>query len=154
MVFWGKLLDLSNCWDNKCLQKIACSCWVVSWLTAWTTRSWCDKLPSDFRKCWTLMFVLQVTVDNDESDESYESSWSYMQHIQSNAFLVHDRRTFHKEVTNNKVCIHKYSLCLFFNSNEINKLYLGSDQSALSASCSSFSFHICCPGLPTYNPEE
>ena len=49
------------------------------------------------------LFVLQVTVDNEESDESYESSWSYVQHIQSNALFVHDRRSFHKELTENKV---------------------------------------------------
>lgn len=47
----------------------------------------------------------QVTVDNEETDESYESSWSYMQHIQSNALFGHDRRTFHKEVAENKVCL-------------------------------------------------
>lgn len=48
-------------------------------------------------------FVLQVTVDNEDSDESYDSSWSYMQHIQSNALLGHDRRTFHKELTETRV---------------------------------------------------
>lgn len=45
----------------------------------------------------------QVTVNNEDSDESFESSWSYMQHIQSNALVGHDRRTFHKEVTQSKV---------------------------------------------------
>nr|XP_012772491.1 complement component C7 [Maylandia zebra] len=62
-----------------------------------------------------LRYNFEVTVDNDESDESYESSWSYMQHIQSNAFLVHDRRTFHKEVTNNKA----YRLIILKNKVEL-----------------------------------
>lgn len=44
-----------------------------------------------------------MKVDNEESDESYESSWSYMQHIQANALVGHDRRSFHKELTDNKV---------------------------------------------------
>ncbi|MEQ2169570.1 hypothetical protein GOODEAATRI_026488 [Goodea atripinnis] len=56
-----------------------------------------------------------VHVDNDESDESYESSWSYVQHIQSNALFGHDRRTFHKEVTNNKV----YKLLILKNRVEL-----------------------------------
>lgn len=51
------------------------------------------------------LFVLQVTVDNEESDESYDSSWAYTQHIQANALIGHDRRTFHKEVTDTKVMI-------------------------------------------------
>lgn len=51
------------------------------------------------------LFVLQVTVNNEESDESYENSWSYVQHIQSNALFEHDRRTFHREVTETKVMI-------------------------------------------------
>ncbi|KAM4635676.1 complement component C7-like [Polymixia lowei] len=49
-----------------------------------------------------LRYNFEVTVDNEESDESYESSWSYMQHIQANALFGHDRRTFHKELTDNK----------------------------------------------------
>lgn len=49
--------------------------------------------------------MVQVTVDNEESDESYESTWSYVQHIQSNALVGHDRRKFHKELTDNKVII-------------------------------------------------
>lgn len=48
---------------------------------------------------------LQVTVNNEESDESFESSWSYLQNIQSNALYGHDRRTFRKEVTESKVMI-------------------------------------------------
>lgn len=51
-------------------------------------------------------FVLQVTVNNEESDESFDSSWSYMQHIQSSALWGHDRRKFHKEVTESKVMTH------------------------------------------------
>lgn len=47
--------------------------------------------------------MLQVTVNDEESDESFESSWSYMQHIQSSALWGHDRRKFHKEVTESKV---------------------------------------------------
>lgn len=49
--------------------------------------------------------MLQVTVDNEDSDESYDSTWSYMQHIQSNALVGHDRRTFHKELTDTRVMI-------------------------------------------------
>ncbi|KAM3874392.1 complement component C7-like [Diretmus argenteus] len=49
-----------------------------------------------------LRYNFEVKVDNEESDESYESSWSYMQHMQSNALFGHDRRTFHKELTDNK----------------------------------------------------
>uniref|UniRef100_A0A669BAE3 Complement component C7 n=1 Tax=Oreochromis niloticus TaxID=8128 RepID=A0A669BAE3_ORENI len=62
-----------------------------------------------------LRYNFEVTVDNDESDESYESSWSYVQHIQGNAFLVHDRRTFHKEVTNKKA----YRLIILKNKVEL-----------------------------------
>ncbi|XP_062290872.1 complement component 7b isoform X1 [Scomber scombrus] len=49
-----------------------------------------------------LRYNFEVTVNNDESDESYESSWSYIQHIQANALVGHDRRTFHKEITESK----------------------------------------------------
>lgn len=50
-----------------------------------------------------LTFLLQVTVNNEESDESFESSWSYMQSIQSSALWGHDRRKFHKTVTESRV---------------------------------------------------
>ncbi|XP_029024267.1 complement component 7b isoform X2 [Betta splendens] len=50
----------------------------------------------------SLRYNFEVTVNNEESDESYDSAWSYMQHIQSNAFFGHDRRSFHKEMTENK----------------------------------------------------
>lgn len=53
-----------------------------------------------------LRYNFEVTVNNDESDESFESSWSYMQHKQSNALFVHDRVTFHKEVSESKA--HRY----------------------------------------------
>lgn len=60
-------------------------------------------------------YVLQVTVENEDSDESYESAWSYMQHIQSNALVGHDRRTFHKELTETRVMIpdlhHNHTCC-------------------------------------------
>ncbi|KAM7393266.1 hypothetical protein PAMA_008087 [Pampus argenteus] len=46
-----------------------------------------------------LRYNFEVKVDNEESDESYESSWAYMQHIQANALFGHDRRSFHKELT-------------------------------------------------------
>ncbi|XP_042250342.1 complement component 7b [Thunnus maccoyii] len=49
-----------------------------------------------------LRYNFEVKVDNDESDESYDSSWSYMQHIQANALVGHDRRTFHKELSETK----------------------------------------------------
>uniref|UniRef100_A0A3Q3KJ54 Complement component C7 n=1 Tax=Mastacembelus armatus TaxID=205130 RepID=A0A3Q3KJ54_9TELE len=60
-----------------------------------------------------LRYNFEVKVDNDESDESYESSWSYMQHIQSNALLGHDRRTFHKEIL---ILKNKVALAQFQNS--------------------------------------
>ncbi|KAM4719348.1 complement component C7 [Anableps anableps] len=62
-----------------------------------------------------LRFNFEVHVDNEESDESYESSWSYAQHIQSNAWFGHDRRTFHKEVTDNKA----YRLLILKNRVEL-----------------------------------
>lgn len=68
-----------------------------------------------------LRYNFEVKVDNEESDESYESSWSYMQHIQSNALWGHDRRTFHKELTDNKahrliILKNKVELAQFQNS--------------------------------------
>uniref|UniRef100_A0A3P8TNR8 Complement component C7 n=1 Tax=Amphiprion percula TaxID=161767 RepID=A0A3P8TNR8_AMPPE len=68
-----------------------------------------------------LRYNFEVTVDNEESDESYESSWSYMQHIQSNALWGHDRRTFHKDLTENKahriiILKNKVELAQFQNS--------------------------------------
>uniref|UniRef100_UPI0037E7F92C complement component 7b n=1 Tax=Semicossyphus pulcher TaxID=241346 RepID=UPI0037E7F92C len=68
-----------------------------------------------------LRYNFEVTVDNEESDESYESSWSYMQHIQVNALFGHDRRTFHKELTDNKahkllILKNKVELAQFQNS--------------------------------------
>ncbi|XP_028273758.1 complement component C7 isoform X2 [Parambassis ranga] len=62
-----------------------------------------------------LRYNFEVKVDNEESDESYESSWSYMQHIQSNALVGHDRRTFHKELTDNKA----YRLLILKNKVEL-----------------------------------
>ncbi|KAI3361942.1 hypothetical protein L3Q82_012291, partial [Scortum barcoo] len=68
-----------------------------------------------------LRYNFEVNVNNEESDESYESSWSYTQHIQSNAFVGHDRRTFHKEITENKaskllILKNKVELAQFQNS--------------------------------------
>ncbi|KAM4528425.1 complement component C7 [Odontesthes bonariensis] len=68
-----------------------------------------------------LKYSFEVQVDNEESDESYESSWSYMQHIQSNALLGYDRRTFHKTVKDDKayrliVLKNKVKLAQFQNS--------------------------------------
>uniref|UniRef100_A0A8D0AH51 Complement component C7 n=1 Tax=Sander lucioperca TaxID=283035 RepID=A0A8D0AH51_SANLU len=62
-----------------------------------------------------LRYNFEVKVDNEESDESYESSWSYMQHIQSNALVGHDRRSFHKELTENKA----YRLIILKNKVEL-----------------------------------
>lgn len=45
----------------------------------------------------------QVTVNNEDSDESFESSWSYTQSIQSSALRGHDRRKFHKTVAESRV---------------------------------------------------
>ncbi|XP_077398784.1 complement component C7-like [Vanacampus margaritifer] len=50
-----------------------------------------------------LRYTFEVKVDNEESDEFYESAWSYMQHIQVNALRRHDRRTFDKELTETKI---------------------------------------------------
>lgn len=44
-----------------------------------------------------------MVVENDFTDEAYESSWSYMKHIQDNALWGHDRRTFHTELNKDKV---------------------------------------------------
>ncbi|XP_026195644.1 complement component C7 [Anabas testudineus] len=63
----------------------------------------------------TLRYNFEVTVNNDESDESYDSAWSYMQHIESNALVGHDRRTFHKELTDTKA----YKLIILKNRVEL-----------------------------------
>ncbi|XP_056259013.1 complement component 7b [Seriola aureovittata] len=68
-----------------------------------------------------LRYNFEVKVNNDENDESYESSWSYMQHIQSNALVGHDRRTFHRDVTGSKahrliILKNKVELAQFQNS--------------------------------------
>ncbi|XP_029301260.1 complement component C7-like [Cottoperca gobio] len=62
-----------------------------------------------------LRYNFEVMVDNENSDESYESSWSYVQHIQANALVGHDRRTFHKELTDNKA----YRLIILKNKVEL-----------------------------------
>ncbi|KAL0965428.1 hypothetical protein UPYG_G00281170 [Umbra pygmaea] len=49
-----------------------------------------------------LRYTFQVEVQNDFTDETYESSWSYMKHIQDNALWGHDRRTFHTELNKDK----------------------------------------------------
>lgn len=49
-----------------------------------------------------LNYNFKVTVNNEESDESFESSWSYMQHVQTNSLLVNYKRTFHKELSQSK----------------------------------------------------
>ncbi|XP_057674287.1 complement component 7b isoform X1 [Corythoichthys intestinalis] len=68
-----------------------------------------------------LRYNFEVKVDNEDSDESFESSWSYMQHIQSNALAGHDRRSFHKELTETKnkrivILKNKVELAQFQNS--------------------------------------
>lgn len=65
--------------------------------------------------------MLQVIVNNEESDESFESSWSYMQDIQSSALWGHDRRKFHKEVTESKVMTHIH-LILFLPAFKLHHL--------------------------------
>uniref|UniRef100_A0A3Q2PK64 Complement component C7 n=1 Tax=Fundulus heteroclitus TaxID=8078 RepID=A0A3Q2PK64_FUNHE len=62
-----------------------------------------------------IRFSFVVHVNNEESDESYESSWSYVQHIQSNALIGHDRRSFHKEAADNKA----YRLIILKNRVEL-----------------------------------
>uniref|UniRef100_A0A3B3Z940 MACPF domain-containing protein n=1 Tax=Periophthalmus magnuspinnatus TaxID=409849 RepID=A0A3B3Z940_9GOBI len=49
-----------------------------------------------------LSYNLQVRVNNEESDESYESSWSYMKHVQTNALFTNYKQTFHHELSENK----------------------------------------------------
>ncbi|XP_072311586.1 complement component 7b [Eucyclogobius newberryi] len=49
-----------------------------------------------------LNYNLQVMVNNEESDESYESSWSYMRHVQTNAPVTNYKKTFHQELSENK----------------------------------------------------
>ncbi|XP_033845004.1 complement component 7b [Periophthalmus magnuspinnatus] len=49
-----------------------------------------------------LTYNLQVAVNNEESDESYESSWSYMKHVQTNALFTNYKQTFHHELSENK----------------------------------------------------
>ncbi|KAM9735147.1 complement component C7-like [Menidia menidia] len=68
-----------------------------------------------------LKYSFEVQVDNEESDESYESHWVYMQHIQSNALRGHDRRSFHKDVSEDKayrliILKNKVKLAQFQNS--------------------------------------
>ncbi|XP_054612898.1 complement component 7b isoform X2 [Dunckerocampus dactyliophorus] len=68
-----------------------------------------------------LRYNFEVKVDNEEIDESYESSWSYTQHIQANSLVGHDRRTFHKELTETKnhrllILKNKVELAQFQNS--------------------------------------
>ncbi|KAM9820230.1 complement component C7-like [Neosynchiropus ocellatus] len=46
-----------------------------------------------------LRYTFVVNVENEDIDESYNSSWSYMQHVTSNAKYGHDRRTFHQKLT-------------------------------------------------------
>ncbi|XP_035040005.2 complement component C7 [Hippoglossus stenolepis] len=62
-----------------------------------------------------LRYNFEVIVDNEDSDESYNSFWSYTQHIQANALSAHDRRTFHKEQTENKA----YKLIILKNKVEL-----------------------------------
>ncbi|XP_034047519.1 complement component C7 [Thalassophryne amazonica] len=62
-----------------------------------------------------LRYNFEVKTDNEESDESYTSSWSYIQHIQGNTWGGHDRRTFHKEVTESK----DYRLIILKNKVEL-----------------------------------
>ncbi|TWW66786.1 complement component 7b [Takifugu flavidus] len=62
-----------------------------------------------------LRYNFEVTVNNEESDESFESSWSYMQHIQSSALWKYDRRKFTKEVTESKA----YRLIILKNKVEL-----------------------------------
>ncbi|XP_010876208.2 complement component C7 [Esox lucius] len=49
-----------------------------------------------------LRYTFQVEVQNDFTDEAYDSTWSYMKHIQDNALWGHDRRTFHTELNKEK----------------------------------------------------
>ncbi|XP_061733152.1 complement component 7b isoform X2 [Nerophis ophidion] len=68
-----------------------------------------------------LRYNFEVKVDNEESEDSYESSWSYVQDIQANSLLGHDRRSFHKELSETKnhrilVLKNKVELAQFQNS--------------------------------------
>ena len=55
--------------------------------------------------------IVQVKVDNEGSDESYESSWSYVLHVQENALFENHRVTFHQEVSAGKVNPSARSYC-------------------------------------------
>lgn len=97
--------------------------------------------------------MLQVTVNNDESDESYESSWSYIQHIQANALVGHDRRTFHKEITESKVTKQLFPL-IYYPHNLLLLFYVDYSDLYKTKVFQMTAFHIYHPGLQTHNPEE
>lgn len=80
--------------------------------------------------------MFQVTVNNEESDETYESTWEYMQHIQSDALWGRDRRSFRQQLTDNKVSVAPASmLCLCQPERDLTPC-------------------VTCPGLQTDRPEE
>ncbi|XP_067107258.1 complement component 7b isoform X2 [Osmerus mordax] len=62
-----------------------------------------------------IKYNFQVQVDHDFSEESYESSWTYMQHLQNDASWGHDRRTFHNELDKDK----SYKLIILRNTVEL-----------------------------------
>lgn len=62
-----------------------------------------------------LKYDFQVQVEHDFSEESYESSWAYLHHLQSNAIWGHDRRTFHRELNQDK----SYKLLILKNQVEL-----------------------------------
>uniref|UniRef100_A0A672JP46 Complement component C7 n=1 Tax=Salarias fasciatus TaxID=181472 RepID=A0A672JP46_SALFA len=79
----------------------------------------CRKVFSgDHKVMFRLTFVLfmQVKVDNDESDESYESAWSYMQHIQSNKSPRHSLSTLLIQAHRLLILKNRVELAQFQNS--------------------------------------
>lgn len=93
----------------------------------------------------------QVTVNNDLSDESFESAWSYMQHKQSNALFVHDRVTFHKEVSQSQVtsCLQPAQL-----SGHVGRLFLYDAAKVNGFISSRVVLRLLPPGTSIYCPEE
>ncbi|KAF7696950.1 complement component 7b [Silurus meridionalis] len=64
-----------------------------------------------------LRYNFQVAVDNDFSDEFYNSSWSYIEHVERRKKIRggHDHKTFHKELKRNKA----YQLLIIKNEVEV-----------------------------------
>ncbi|KAI4879684.1 hypothetical protein NFI96_032018, partial [Prochilodus magdalenae] len=64
-----------------------------------------------------LRYSFQVSIDNDFSDDFYNSSWSYMKHVEEryNIRGGHDHKTFHSELRKDKA----YHLLIIKNEVEV-----------------------------------